>query len=150
MKKGKDTPLPKGIIPDVRELENITAGSKQKDSPIIRVDLPKHIGNLAEIATQAWKASLKLGKDNQEDPARLMRHIEAILDRFKEMGFEIKDYTGKTFDYGMPVKVVTSEKKPGITKERVQETLKPTIYWNNKIIQKGEVIINTPETETKP
>jgi hypothetical protein len=39
---------------------------------------------------------------------------------------------------------VTSQPTAGITKERVTETLKPTIYWRNKIIQMGEVVIATP------
>jgi hypothetical protein len=56
----------------------------------------------------------------------------------------VKDHTGDVFDYGMPLKVVTTQPSPGINKERVTETIKPTIYWQNKIIQMGEVVIATP------
>lgn len=50
----------------------------------------------------------------------------------------------------MPEKVVDAKSQPGITKERVAETLRPTVtwtteFWKNTMIQKGEVIINTPE-----
>ena len=45
------------------------------------------------------------------------------------MGLEIKDHTGDAFDYGLPLKVVTSQPTLGLTKESVLETIKPTIYW---------------------
>jgi len=48
------------------------------------------------------------------------------------------------FDYGLPLKVVTTQPTPGITKESVIETIKPTIYWQKQIIQMGEVVIATP------
>ena len=56
----------------------------------------------------------------------------------------IKDHTGEIFDYGLPLNVVTTQPSPGITKERVLETLKPTIYWQEQMIQMGEVVIATP------
>lgn len=60
------------------------------------------------------------------------------------MGLEVKDHTGDAFDYGLPLKVVTTQPTPGITREMVVETIKPTIYWERQIIQAGEVVIATP------
>jgi hypothetical protein len=39
--------------------------------------------------------------------------------------------------------VITTQPTAGIAKERVIETIKPTIYWNETIIQTGEVVIAT-------
>ena len=66
------------------------------------------------------------------------------------MGLTIRDRTGQSFDYGMPEKVIDAKPQPGITKERVFETLRPTVtwttnFWKEAMIQKGEVIIQTPE-----
>jgi hypothetical protein len=44
----------------------------------------------------------------------------------------------------LPLKVVTSQPAPGIARETVIETIKPTIYWQQQIIQTGEVVIATP------
>jgi hypothetical protein len=80
----------------------------------------------------------------REDMKRVYRHIEAMFESFQEMGLEIKDHTGEIFDYGLPLKVVTTQPTKGIAQERVIETLKPTIYWQKQIIQMGEVVIATP------
>jgi hypothetical protein len=80
----------------------------------------------------------------REEMKRVHRHIEAMFESFREMGLEIKDHTGEIFDYGLPLNVVTTQPTPGITKERVLETLKPTIYWQEQMIQMGEVVIATP------
>jgi len=61
-----------------------------------------------------------------------------------ELRMEIIDHTGNDFDYGMVLKVVTTQPMAGIKKERVIQTLKPTINWRNKNIQIGEVIVATP------
>jgi len=40
--------------------------------------------------------------------------------------------------------VIATQPTAGLARERVTETLKPTIYWNGTIIQTGEVVIATP------
>jgi len=104
--------------------------------------------SLASIANNAWKAKTKM-LDNttgeaREEMKRVYRHVEGILESLREMKIEIKDHTGDAFDYGLPLKVVTTQPTAGITKEKVIETIKPTVYWHNQIIQMGEVVIATP------
>jgi hypothetical protein len=103
---------------------------------------------LADIATNAWRARSKMldgaSGEVRDEMKRVFRHIEGILETFKEMGLEIKDHTGDPFDYGLPLKVVTTQPTQGIVKESVLETIKPTIYWQKQIIQMGEVVITTP------
>jgi hypothetical protein len=106
------------------------------------------LAELAVIATNAWKAKAKM-LDNttgevRDGMKRVYRHIEAILESLQGMGIEIKDHTNDAFDYGMPLRVVTTQPTAGIAKERVLETIKPTIYWKKQIIQMGEVVIATP------
>jgi hypothetical protein len=108
----------------------------------------KVVKAIADVATNAWKAKMKMvdnaSGETRDDMKRIYRHIEAIFDSFQEMGLEIKDHTGDTFDYGLPLKVVTTQPTQGLTKETVIETIKPTIYWQKQIIQMGEVVIATP------
>jgi len=109
---------------------------------------------MADIATNVWKAKTKMldgaSGEVREEMKRVYRHIENVFEAFEKMGLEVKDHTGDAFDYGSPLKVVTTQPTQGIPREKVVETIKPTIYWEKKIIQTGEVVIATPtSTETK-
>lgn len=115
----------------------------------IRYAIPPNVAQgMADIATNAWKAKTKMVNGSsgevRDEMKRVFRHIEGIFESFQEMGLEIKDHTGDAFDYGLPLKVVTTQPTQGITKESVLETIKPTIYWQKQIIQMGEVVIATP------
>lgn len=104
---------------------------------------------IATIATNAWRAKAKMldsaTGEPREDMKRVYRHIEGILDGLNEIGIEVKDHTGDAFDYGMPLKVVTTQPTLGITREKVLETIKPTVYCQKtSIIQMGEVVVATP------
>jgi hypothetical protein len=102
---------------------------------------------LAALATQAWRLHQKMTLSDgsvREDATRLVRHVDSMYEIFLRLGLEIKDHTGDDFDYGLPVKVISAQPSPGISRERVIETLRPTIYWQTVIIQTGEVVIATP------
>jgi hypothetical protein len=121
--------------------------------------LLKQAKHLATVATTAWKMQKRvLDPESQEargslsdsDARKLARDVQSLLTTLSEMGLTIRDRTGEPFDYGMPEKVVDAKAQPGITKERVAETLRPTItwssdFWKDTMIQKGEVVIHTPE-----
>jgi hypothetical protein len=120
----------------------------------IRYGVPENVAKgMAAIATNAWKAKTKMvdgaSGEVREEMKRIFRHIEGIFDNFQEIGLEIKDHTGDPFDYGLPLKVITTQQTPGITKDRVLETIKPTIYWQKQIIQMGEVVVATPASPSE-
>jgi hypothetical protein len=118
------------------------AGYKQ-----VEVIPPSVVKGIVTIASNAWKAKSRLVDSSGEvrdDMKRLYRNIEGILEALTEMTVEIKDRCGETFDYGLPDQVVATEIQEGLTKDKIIETIKPTIYWNGQIVQRGEVIIATP------
>ncbi|CAB5033370.1 MAG: hypothetical protein F2923_00335 [Actinobacteria bacterium] len=82
----------------------------------------------------------------KEDIKKVARYLESIYNAFTQLGIEIIDRTGEPFDYGLPEKVVATIPQEGISKERVLETLRPTVKWNNHIYP-GEVEIATPITK---
>jgi len=154
MPDNSNTPLPRS--PRQEKCHQSDAGQFKIGNPFpedgsstMRYALPeKVVKAVADIATNAWKARAKMVEsgtgDVRGEMKRIYRHIEGMFDSFREMGLEIKDHTGDAFDYGLPLKVVTTQPTPGITKESVIETIKPTIYWQKQIIQMGEVVIATP------
>lgn len=108
----------------------------------------QHIKTFAAIATHAWRA-----KERMVDPAsgepregmdRLYRNIEGIYQALLEAGVEIKDYTGGIYDTGMALKALSFEPTPGISREQVKETVRPTVLYKGQIMQLGEVIVATP------
>ena len=116
--------------------------------------LPPHFTKtVLAVATSAWKLRARLidAKSGEprydvkkEDVRKLARHVEAIFEAFEQIELEVKDRTGEPFDYGLPEKVVTTQPQPGLKKEQIIETLRPSIYWNKQLAQQGEVVIATP------
>ena len=62
----------------------------------------------------------------------------------------IRDHTGDVYDEGQPMKVIACKPTPGLDKKRVSETLLPSIFWHNRLIQNGEVEIATRLTPAGP
>lgn len=122
-----------------------TAAFRHGDDAIEPADI---INALASIATNAWKAQNRLVDpktgEPHEETKRIHRHIESILDSLGQIQVQVKDHTGEVFDYGLPLTVVTTQPTRGIDRERVIETIKPTVYWKQQMIQAGEVVIVTP------
>jgi len=137
-----------GMLPS--DLEKTTRGGEGVRH--IHVLPPPFVKMMIAVATNAWQLKRKMtvgdGGEVKEEFKRLYRHVDAIYDSFVPLGLEVKDRTGEAFDYGLPEKVITSHPTPGITKERVIETKKPTIYFRGNILQAGEVVIATPESPT--
>lgn len=107
-----------------------------------------HIEHIVNIANHAWRAKSKMmdevSRELREDARRYHRHIEAILESLKSIGIQVEDKTGALYDAGMDLSVISFEPTPGLIKEEIKETIKPTIYFNNRSIQKGEVIVGIP------
>lgn len=158
MKYPDEFKIPPGEFPDgSRVIEKImrihqAMLAESKGGGEVRHVVPANVvKGMADIATNVWKAKAKmLDSDSGEvrdEMKRVYRHIESVLESLREMGLEVKDHTGDAFDYGLPLKVVTTQPTQGITRENVIETIKPTIYWQQQIIQMGEVVIATPSSE---
>ena len=143
--------IPQPQWPDSKELAEALmkqaggAGRAAQNGVAVSAALARAV---AAVATDAWKAQTKMvdpGSNEAKSEYRAVyRHIEGILESLKDIGVEIQGYTDAPFDYGLPLKVVTTQPTAGLKKERVVETFKPTIYWQGQIIQMGEVVIATP------
>ncbi|MBN2547793.1 MAG: hypothetical protein JXB15_01445 [Anaerolineales bacterium] len=117
---------------------------------------------LADMGTGLWRLRQKLLQPGSDQPLeevrRAYRHFQSVWDTLQESGVTIIDHTNQPYDSGLDLKVVTFETHPGIQREVVSETIKPSIYYerdsNRWLIQMGEVIVATPvipvSTETPP
>ena len=109
---------------------------------------PEIMKSLSSIATNIWRARNKMVDPVTDEPKdemrRVFRHVDEIFDSVEEMGLQIVDPTGKPYDTGMAVKVITFEETPGLLREEITETIKPSIIWEGRLLQMGEVIVGSP------
>jgi len=104
----------------------------------------------ATIATNAWRSRTKMVDSDtgeaKEEMKRVYRHIEAIIEALKQISVETIDPVGRVYDSGMALRVVSFEPTPGLSNEEIKETIKPSVAWQGRLIQIGEVIVGTPQT----
>lgn len=110
-------------------------------------DISQIIRLLTGIATNLWRAKKKNldGTSNISDELRkTLRHYGASWDLLINAGFEICDHTDEAYPDGSPLKVIAFQPMAGYGSLTVAETIKPTIYFNGKKLQEGEVVVAMP------
>jgi len=104
---------------------------------------------LAAIATNAWRAKKKMVDSTTGEPLEEMkkvyRHIESIFNALQEADVKLLEPTGRNYDPGMAIRVLSFEPTPGIAREEIKDTIKPAILRGGRLIQAGEVIVGTPQ-----
>ncbi len=133
----------------------MTAKPQRKEQAPAESGVPtEYLKALISIATNAWRAKTKMVDTTtgevREEMKRVDRHIEAIYRSLAEVGIVIRNHTGDAYDEGQPMKVVANKPTPGLDKKRVSETLLPSIFWNDRLVQNGEIEIATPSDPNTP
>jgi hypothetical protein len=107
---------------------------------------------LATVATAVWRAKTKLDSEARAelpDALRnLPRHIQAAWDALAAGQVQIDDPAGQRYVPGMAVNVLTFQPMEGIGSEIIQETIKPSVYFDNRLIQRADVIVARPVTKS--
>jgi hypothetical protein len=109
----------------------------------------------ASVGTGLWRLRRQLVQPDTNEPRdemrRAYRHFEAVWDALTLAGIEIQDHTGAFFHPGMALAAILFQPSPGLIREQVLETVRPSVYLNGQLIQIGEVIVGTPAAaEEKP
>lgn len=118
---------------------------EEKASPETKVLLSL----IAEFATGLWRIKRKTdGMDELKGPMQpVRRHIESTIDTLTSAKVEIQNHTGEKYITGMALKVIAFQPASSVQVERIAETIKPSIFYKDKLIQRGEVIVETPEEQ---
>lgn len=148
------TVLPTSGWPSDKEIRDsvalvMTAKPVRTERPTAVAEAPTdYLKALVSIATNAWRVKIKMVDattgEVREEMKRVDRHIEAIYRSLAEVGIVIRDHTGDAYDEGQPMNVIASKPTPGLDRKRVSETLLPSIFWNNRLVQNGHIEIATP------
>ncbi len=103
---------------------------------------------LAVLATNIWRAQARMidpkTGEVREEMRRLYRHIEGALEAFNTMGVRLSDWLGQPYDSGLPVKVLSFQPTPEITRDTVIEAVRPAVFWQDRLLQVGEIIVGIP------
>lgn len=140
---------PKDIISALEILNNKIQDLQQIDIEAPATTEKEKNQFLSDVATGLWRLRQKMIKPGTSQPLaemnRAYRHLESIWDTIVQAGIDIIDHTGNLFDTGMSIKVIAFQPTKGLSREKIIETIKPSVYHNEKRIQMGEVIVGTPE-----
>jgi len=103
---------------------------------------------LSALATHLWRAKGKLVDpatgEPREESKRIYRHVESALETFSQLGVTMNDWLNQPYDPGLPVKVLTFQPTPELTRDTVVEAVRPTVMWNDRLLQLAEVIVGIP------
>lgn len=124
---------------DTRRLEGNSATAAHRNAFLI------------DLATGLWRLRQKMIQPESgkplEEMRRAYRHFESVWDALLQEGVKVYDHTGEDFDAGKSLKVLAFQPTHGLRRERVTETIKPTIYINDDLAQMGEIVVGTPEDQ---
>lgn len=133
-----------------------TAGEGTAEKPSGSGSIPdRELAKLyRSVGTAVWKLEGRMVDaetgEAKEEYRRVWRHVEAIKDALEGIGVETIDWTGKRYDEGMSLKVVSEEERPGMKEAEIVETLLPTIRFRKAIqLQQGEVVVGRPVRKEK-
>jgi hypothetical protein len=134
-------------LQDHQENEEATNVAAKDAFPQVRIEM----AFFTDIGCAAWKLRQKVFNQETGEPNEelrpLARHVSVICDRLSELGLQIQDHTGDSFDSGQSLEVLAFQPTDGITGETVLETVRPTIYFSGRRILMGQVIVGTPATD---
>ncbi len=107
---------------------------------------------IVSVATNAWRAKTAILNTTAGEMTDAMKNFEHIIDAIyhdlADFGVAIHDHTGEVYDEQQSIKVVASTSRSGLDRKLVTNTRLPSISWNNRLLQIGEVEIATPQSKT--
>lgn len=103
---------------------------------------------ISRLALHVWRAKGRLYDpatgEVREEMHKMQRHIQGAIEVLEQAGVRLEDWSGKAYDVGLPIKVLSYQPMPDLVQDTIIETLRPAILWKGRMIQMGEVIVGTP------
>ena len=101
----------------------------------------------ADLATGWWRIWRKCLQPGTERPLdemkKIFNFVESLREALGELGLEIIDHTSKEIPPGLALEVLGYQERPGLKRDRVLDTVRPTVYCHDKLIQVGRVYAET-------
>jgi len=133
------------LAPDVPPARGLTDAAHTAAEPEITAGVSGR--PLGTLATRLLLLKRLLEREPDPSPTvqRAGRHVEAIWDALADAGVEIVDHTDQPYVPGLKLVVHSWQPTPGLARETIAETTKPSVYLHGRLIQMGEVHVAVPE-----
>lgn len=118
----------------------IAAASPGPPHPMVALD----VRSVAEVAVAVWRLSRRAGAAGEG----VHRHVRAVTEALADAGVQARSYCGAAFDAGLALRVIAFQPTPGLTREEVMETIRPSVYVRGSLVMLGEVIVGIPADGT--
>jgi hypothetical protein len=153
----EESPLPgsteKQILEQLRLISAEFARLGEADGKSQEQDTRPLLRTYADLGTSWWRLARKMLRPGTDRPLDEMKGIftfvESLRDVIEELGIQVIDHTGKEIPQNLSLEVLAYQEKPGLTKDRVSETVRPTVYYKDRMIQMGRVYVDTPVSAGK-
>ncbi len=99
------------------------------------------------FCVEMWRLEKRLKKLKEEQPSvdlsAFFDQMERIKDLFIREGIVVKDYLEQGYKEGISLRVLHFEDDPTLPAgyAKIVETIRPTIFYNEKVIFHGEVVV---------
>ena len=133
--------------------ENLGPTKSDLNPDALAADVQRLSKALVAITNQSWRiANAVVDQDSKEGKEELSareikkmnKALEGMIETLEELGIKSIDRQGEPFNVGLPDQVISEEPRDGISKEQIVRTIRPTIMWNQTMVQRGEIDIAIP------
>lgn len=105
------------------------------------------------VGNAVWRLERRMIDEEMKEPKeefrKIWRPVSAIKDALEDIGVEVIDMTGRRYDEGLPLKVVSEEERPSLKEPDICEMLSPVIRFRKQtLLQQGEVVVGRPAGQT--
>ncbi len=104
--------------------------------------------SFADLATHVWRARNRLSAAPPEVTRRTLRHLDAATETLRELEVTSKDWLNEPYDPGLPLKVISFQPAAGLTRDTIIEIVRPAVFWRQRLVQSGEVVVGRPPEES--
>ena len=139
----------------LQQVDPIPTSSSSREASL---DITAIRSQICPFADQLWRLQGVIFEgENREvrdglngaEVRKLARSLEAMEAIIESIGIRVIDRCDQDWDAGLPETVITEEPKEGISKERILRTIRPTIMWNQTMVQRGEIDIAVPTAKNE-
>ena len=126
-------------------LDVLTADLTAAPEHVDAAELPE--AELARAATNLWLARRKFHRASDassREHRQIGRYLAATEEGLRSAGVTLQEHDGQPYDPGFSLEVVAFRVDPALAAETVQETVRPSVYLNDRLIKMGQVIVGTP------
>jgi|UPI000696A777 hypothetical protein len=95
----------------------------------------------AELATHVWRTRHRLSDAPPDLLRRALRHLDGATETLRQLDVTSKDWLNEPYDPGLPLKVIAFQPSPGLVRDTIIEVVRPAVYWQNRLVQSGEVVV---------